>query len=189
MKLTLEERSGILHADYPRLVRDKKPCEVGTTITVSAQVTLEVEALRRTRKGAWVVHYRVIDERPTLMRRVPPIHAGKRGELDAPNATDIARAHVDSSYTHSRHAAVSDGGEVVPAEYQNVLVVQARSRFVQHQELSAREQRAEQQVKHAYHQMRDVALNLVRQGDDHTSLLATVHRATEQAQANRGSVG
>lgn len=125
MKLTQEQRAELFAGDHPRITfPGDEPCPVepGHIHKLSSEVEIEVMGVTETKRGEWRVDYVLRDQRPDLLRRVPPVHdprrEAKRGE---PVGDELRRAARESSTTHSQAEAVADAGERVPESYQELL--------------------------------------------------------------------
>lgn len=144
IRLSRTERAAIFAGDHPRLTfpGDREcPVAPGHIHPLSASVSLEVLAVKRTKGGEWRLDYLLRDNRPQFVRRVPPIHdARKEAERGEPSGEELRRAARESAVTHSPAEAVADAGEVVPQGFQERLSVEGLQRDV------AREQDQQRQI-------------------------------------------
>jgi hypothetical protein len=113
VRLTREERSALFHREIPRITRERKPCDPGIVIPLSAKLSIEVTAVVRTKAKLWRVDYTIRDDRPHLLRRVPTTDRPRKDLNGRVIEPDASFARIDSSYTTTEHLAVPDAGEAV----------------------------------------------------------------------------
>jgi hypothetical protein len=128
VKLTHEERAALFHGQAPAITRKTKPCEPGEVTVLSARLSIEATAVRRVKADTWLVEYMIRDNRPRLLRRVPTTDKPRKDANGKVIQPDDAYARIDSSYTSTSHAAVTDSGEGVEDDYLDRFTKRARER-------------------------------------------------------------
>jgi hypothetical protein len=182
-----EAKREILAGEHPLLHwpgDDPCPVEVGQEIRLTPRVALFIDHIARTRKGKHSARYRVLDERPTLPRRVPAMF--EPPELDAdgfpvPHTKEaIAAATVDGNYTQSADQAVPGTADEVDVEYRAILSVKSR---VKQAEGESEEEQAVKLAKAVNSETKELAKRAARHGIDPTIALAPVARLIAEAHA------
>lgn len=198
------ERREILSGDYGPIVRELEPAFeegqefvlrweraqrqalydiydplklTGDVVRVPRQplFTITIKEKKRNRLGAWVVHFDVWrqDAAAPLIRRKPPSLV--QGDYEEPTPEEIAKASVESNYTHNPKQAV-DHLPSVPSEYHNVLSMQAKTRHADHRRLAQADDEAEADVRAINAELRQLAKRAVKLGLDPTLVMAPVVR-------------
>ncbi len=179
LRLTRAQRTAIFAGGAPRIAfpgTQPPDIEAGQVIPLSTNVSLTIRGTTRGKKGEHILVYSVRDDRPNLLRRRPPAHSPQGADEGPLDAEAIARAARESAYTTTSHGALTDAGEAVEPEYQDKLTRESRARWAAEQSTERLEQQARQGARKLGAQLRDLAIEIVRNGGDPVAFLAGVQR-------------
>lgn len=181
----------ILAGEKPKLTwPGDEPCPVegGQEIRLTPRVAVLVDRIDRTRKGLHSARYRVLDERPTLPRRVPGMFEPPELDQDGfpvPHTKEaIAAATIDGNYTQSPEQAVSGTADEVDIEYRAILGVKSRVKRV---EGESEDEQATKLAKAVNSETQELAKRAARLGIDPTVALAPIARIVAEAHAQMGN--
>lgn len=185
-RLTREERQRIARGDYASIVRPLEPeWQVGDWLRAASNLRIQVAGMRW-RRDQYRTSFHIQDFRARMPRRVPPMFEAP--ELDAqgyPIEHDkeaIAAATEDGNYTPAVELAVSDIGDAVPPEYDNVIEMGKRERAAELQRREHAEATRKRELRALTSAMKETAVMLSRQGLDTTPLMADLQRVLAEHQ-------
>jgi hypothetical protein len=136
---------------------------------------ITIRDVKRHRAGYFRVRFDILDrrEQKRLVRRKPP--ALREGEYAEATEAEVLQAAVESAYTGNPKQAL-DHLEAVPADWQNVLSMQATSRFAEHQRSERAEQESARDLQRLNAELRELAKRAAKMGVDPVQVLAPVAR-------------
>jgi hypothetical protein len=141
LRLTREVRARLFAGETPAIT-GSGPCaaEAGKTYALSPCVDIRILAVRRHRRGGWVLSYEIHDRRdvPRLLLRAPGIGDSdfeairesfdEYGYPEEPTADVLARAARESAYTsRASMSAITDAGEAIDERTQTKYTEEART--------------------------------------------------------------
>lgn len=187
LRLTREQQFLLSHGGKPRIAFPAaKPCPVepGFVRKLSPKLSIEVTGVRRTKMGEWVIDYLVRDERPILMRRVPPVHTPEShdGFVPPPSKADIEIARLEGSYTRSSHGSIRDGGDAVPEVDQTLIEMRARTKWAEQKRKDNPERETERDIKAVQAEVRQLVKTAAELGVDPALVLAPIERQIRSQQ-------
>lgn len=147
-------------------------------------VIVTITGKRRRTKGGWSVSYDLADLRQSarMPRRVPPNR--QHGDyIEKPlTETEIAKASEESNYTSSYRDAADHLDSPEP-EHLNVIAMEARKRFAEHQRAEKAEETMRNDLRRINARMKAACIRAVRMGVDPTALLGRFERELAELEA------
>lgn len=195
-RLHPDEVRAVVAGDIGIIKRPLKPeWAVGEWMELASNFWIKPHEPKFTHRG-WRITYDIRDFRVRLVRRVPAMF--EPPDLDAlgyPIEHDveaIKAATQDGNYTSAAALAVpekrGDGSaESVPADYDNVVQMQAKERWTDFKRQERAEEQARKDAKRLAATIRDSMLMLARNGGDLDGYVAEVARAAKSAEERKAA--
>lgn len=190
-----EVRLGILAGEQPGITwaEDEEPSlELGQLVQLSSRISFVVTRMTKTKSGGRRAHYLVIDDRPTIPRRVPLMFElpalDEYGDPIQPSKEAIEAAAIDGNYCQSNSLAVPDIAEEVDINYRRSLGVSARARVARRKRMDDPQKEAERDVEALSREMRELGKRAAKMGIDVSLVLAPIAKQIEEAHRDIGSL-
>lgn len=176
LKLTRDQRSRLFRGEFPKLAGEGIcPYKPGDTYRASARVSIEILSVRRPKVGGWSLEYVVYDQRPDQDRYLAPLSGPSEKQRETKNQQGWTK-NDELGYTGNPRAG---GDRAVPAEYQNVLDMEAHKRFAEHRQRERGDEENRRNFRALTAALKETAVTMQRAGVDPTPLLADMQRVLE----------
>lgn len=179
--ISREFTTKVLAGERPGLIfpgDEDCPLETGQEVALTADVSIVVHRVTKTKGGDHRCKYAVRDFRETLIRRTPP--SAEPPETDeegfpVPHTKEaIDAATIDGSYTQDPRQAIPSGAPEVDVEYRRVLGTKSRARQAERNRKEQPMQEGEEDIRKATSEMRELARRAARAGLNPTEVLAPI---------------
>ncbi len=172
---------------YPRTA--DCPVGPGDVIRLSSNVSIEILSIGF-KKGSTDHHvaYKVIDDRPVLVRRTPPMHEppalDARGKPKGLSTAEEEATRIASGYTQDPEQAVPATAPEVEVEYRRVISVKKRTKEAEAKGKEAPMAGTDEDVRRAKDEMRELVKRATKMGLDPVEVMAPIFRSIEEAHAS-----
>lgn len=176
-------RERVLAGDRPGLLYpgdEDCPVEAGQEICLTANVSITIVRVTKTKGGDHRARYSVLDMRATIPRRTPkmfePPETDRYGLPIPPSDAAIAAATIDGNYCQGGVQAVPDIGEEVDIDYRRVMSVKKRAKDAETEQPESVRRKRERAIRD---ELRETLRGL--DPESQALLLARIEREIEEA--------